>query len=217
MCTRIVYGRESAKNRQRRFPLDSPVRQLGFAAGKLVVLTVIVLTLSTVGFWAYHKGVLGTQRFSALDHELNLAMELMRRDISQDPAPVIVNKEYDCIIFEFDRNRDGIIDADEIGAYRHEMVGGIGVLALWMGEGVPDCADPDPWTPVSDASVIDIKAFTVAADERAAGFISAFQASFRNAPAPGQIYLKLQGHLVNDADAARAVKAAVEVENSTLL
>jgi type II secretory pathway component PulJ len=184
------------------------------------------LAVAIVAFLVYRNTFANPGDFSELNHELNLAIQLMRRDISsvgvdnggqaeeagmdappviERPAAVVIDRKNDCVFFEFDRNRDGQVGKDEYGAYRREVVGGIGVIALWMGEGAPDCGDPSPWAPVSDASVIDINTFSIANGQSS------------RQPGESLIHLRLGGRLVSDLDNSQVVEASVEVPHSHFL
>jgi len=214
MCAKELYTPSGVNPREGEPSIRPPSSQRGFLAAKFLIGSILSLVVSALAVLAYNGDTLWPQRYSALDHELNLAMELMRRDISRNPVPIVISKDNECIIFEFDRDEDGMINPDEVGAYRHEMIGGIGVIALWMGEGEPDCRDPDPWAPVSDASVIDIDAFTVSEDPDSGGGATFSGESDESASAATRrIRLELSGSLVRDADASEALHSTVEVQS----
>jgi len=209
---------------------------MGLLVGIFLSLAVAVATFVVV-----KDGRAGSGRYSKLSHELNLAIQLMRRDlgragqadaanctsdtdcadtnngaqiteaglaaapVSERPVVVVVDRKNNCVFFEFDRDRDGRVSSNEFGAYRREVVGGIGVIALWMGEGAPDCADPNPWAPVSDASVIDIDTFSIARGQSS------------REEAAGRLHLRLGGRLVSDFDDSQVVEASIEVPRSHFL
>lgn len=143
MCARDLYTASGANPREGKAPLYPPSKQRGFLAVKFLVGSILGVLVSALALLAFNGDKLRPDRYSALDRELNLAMEPTRRAISQPPVPIVISEDNDCIVFEFDRNEDGTIKEDEISAYRHEMIGGIGVVALWTGEGGRDCSDPD--------------------------------------------------------------------------
>ena len=229
MCTRDVYTGHDSGPREGVSSNLVPSRQSGLTAVGLLVGIFLSLAVAVATLVVVRDGRAGSGRYSKLSHELNLAIQLMRRDLGragqtdaeenpqvveaglvaaparERPAAVVVDRKNDCVFFEFDRDRDGRVGIDEYGAYRREVVGGIGVIALWMGEGAPDCADPNPWAPVSDASVIDIDTFSIAKDQ------SAREAN------EGRIHLRLGGRLVTDFDESQVVEASVEVPHSHFL
>jgi type II secretory pathway component PulJ len=240
MCTRDVHTRTSSKPREGAVSKLNPSRQRGLTAVGLVTGITLSLALAVAAFMVFRGYLADPGRHSELGHELNLAMQLMRRDISragqgesdcdndsgcfgteqevmvmnaglstspanERPAAVVVDRKNDCVFFEFDRDRDGRVGSDEFGAYRREVVGGIGVIALWMGDGAPDCADPNPWAPVSDASVIDIDTFSVA------------KGMPPKENSLGQLHLRLGGRLVADLDSAEVVEATIAVPDTFFL
>lgn len=144
MCARDLYTSSGATPRQGEASLNPRAKQRGFLAVKFLVGSLLSVLVSALALLAFNGDKLRPVRYSALDGELNKAMEPTRREISQRPVPIVIIEDNDCVVFEFDQNGDGTISEDEIGAYRHEMIGGIGVVALWIGEGETNCDDPDP-------------------------------------------------------------------------
>lgn len=143
MCTRDLCTRFSVNPRKRGTSIQSPSRLRGFFTAKILIGTLPVLLVSALAVSDCKDAGLNPGLERAISQESVSAMDSSAREIHQNPLPIVTNEHEGCVRFEFDRDASGTIGADESGAFRREMIGGIGVIALWTGEDTAACEDDD--------------------------------------------------------------------------
>lgn len=134
------------------------------------------------------------------------------------PAGIQINETNDCFRFELDRNHDGTVSASEHGAYRRRVVGGVGVLEVWLGNSAPDCtASSNDWSAITVASRIDINSFRVDDDLSVEQQVSVDLLGNTTNQKIRRIRLQLAGRLVEEPSLSEQLEDVIDVRNDILL
>lgn len=158
----------------------------------LVAMSIsLVVSLAMVGLMANTLGT-GTQTIGAarLTSEMRAALQIMSRDLRRanyhanfmkcfgnldcrsslnngdGDASAYVNSISidggDCFYFWLDRNADGDISNDDVGAFRLGTVNGVGVIQMTTTrKTAPGCSQDADWADITDPDVVDVTEFLV--------------------------------------------------------
>jgi prepilin peptidase dependent protein B len=82
---------------------------------------------------------------------------------------ITVADDGECLLFQLDRlgdDLDGDATNDSKGGFRRRVIGGVGVIQMWVNAeaDAPGCGDADDaagWLAVTDPNIVDITAFTI--------------------------------------------------------
>ncbi len=121
-----------------------------------------------------------------------------------------------CVIFGLDRNWDGNAAADDAGGFRRRVVGGVGVVEIWVGGNTPDCGATDTnWVAVTDPDFVDITNF--AANDTASFTDSvAGESGSTITQRSRQIQVQLTGRLVINNAITRTVEDIIKLRNDMI-
>ena len=190
--------------------------------------TMVILMASTLG-----RGTT-TIQMSRLTQDMRATMQLMSRDvrranyhssflscfgntncraelgISAYVNTININADGDCFWYWLDRNGDGDLTNDLIGAYRLASVSGVGAIQMRVGGNDAAQCDADAgWELITDPTVVDITAFTV--DDTAS--YSEVLSNAGETQRVEKIRLILNGRLVRDNTITREIRDVVHVRN----
>lgn len=145
----------------------------------LVTATMVALMINTL------SNTSRVVKMAKLTDDMRIALQLMTRDVrrsnytadavlcfanpdcAQDgtiawSGDVEINDDGDCFVYQLDRDFDGDMTENGAGAFRRAVQDGVGVIQMWVGDSVPDCASSDAnWAAVTDPNDIAITGFTV--------------------------------------------------------
>ena len=161
---------------------------LGLSLMELMVALTLSL-ISTAAMLALMYSSLGQTanivHMSKLTDDLRVAMQMMSRDVRRSnytadsihcyanpdcvydgslssPGDVFISETNDCFVFQLDRDHDGDGTENDSGGFRRAVLDGVGVLQMWVGEGVANCGAEDAsWVAVTDPSVLEVTGLAV--------------------------------------------------------
>jgi prepilin peptidase dependent protein B len=206
----------------------------------LVAMSIsLVVSLAMVGLMANTLGT-GTQTIGSarLTSELRAALQIMSRDLRRanyhanfmkcfgdpDCRTILNNGDgdasayvksitiagNDCFFFWLDRNSDGDISNDGVGAFRLGTVNGVGVIQMTTTlQSAPDCDQDADWADITDPDVLNVTEFLVgnskSYDDEGGGVSQTVD----------KIDMSITGELISnrDIDITRTVGDVIRVRN----
>jgi prepilin-type N-terminal cleavage/methylation domain-containing protein len=115
----------------------------------------------------------------------------------------------DCFIYWFDRDGDGDITNDDVGAFRRAVVGGVGVIQMTTTSNTaPACNADADWTAITDPSFVDVTVFTLTNNFSYTDTIPGDATQSID-----KIGMSMTGVLVRDANVFRTVNDLIRVRN----
>ena len=217
-------------------PLKPIITQGSSMAKKIIIIAVAlivaaaVLTLFSVMLSSNHQ-LLERKK---LNHKLQTIMNIIADDVqragywahaetnSDNPfmqvnsSDISVNAANDCIIFSYDRNKDGSlssidnnIDDDERYGYRLNN----GVLQFRPAGAAFDCTAPNQnWSNLTNQSVITIIAFTITLNDTAVDIDAAELGT--DTTHYRYINILITGQLTNDTSMTKTITRTIKVYNN---
>lgn len=177
-----------------------------------------------------------TIRMTRLTQELRSALQVMSRDlrranyhrgfiacfanadcrtdlgIASQINTVNINGGSNCVWYWFDRDGDGDVTDDDVGAFRLAQVGGVGTLQMRdTGNGAPNCAAAVGWQSITDPQLVNVTSFIVS---DAASYGETLSASGATQSVE-KIRVSISGQLRRDAGIRRQVEDLIFVRNPT--
>jgi prepilin peptidase dependent protein B len=224
--------------------LTAPIRRNGFSLVEvLVAMTLSLITTATMlGLMSSSlASTANIVHMTKLTDDLRVAMMMMSRDVRRSnytadsincyanpdcvvdgslssPGDVFISEANDCFVFRLDRDSDGDATEDSAGGFRRTLSGGVGVLQMWVGEGMAECtAEDSNWAAVTDANLVEVTGFTV--DDALSynevvfddGAGNQFNQKVR------RLRLSLSGQLRANADIQRNIEDVVKLRNNLYL
>jgi prepilin peptidase dependent protein B len=205
----------------------------------LVAMSIsLVVSMAMVGLMANTLGT-GTQTIGAarLTSEMRAALQIMSRDLRRanyhanfmkcfgnldcrssldngdgDASAYVASISIDgddCFYFWLDRNADGDIGNDDVGAFRLGTVNGVGVIQMTTTrESVPDCDQDADWADITDPDVVHVTEFLVTntrsyVDTTASG----------GSQTVDKIGMSISAELIGKPDITRTVGDVIRVRN----
>lgn len=219
-------------------------RQAGFTLmeGVISMSISLVVTSAMVALMANSLGT--TSRIvnmTKLSDDLRNTMQLMTRDVRRTsynanamlcygnencftdgsvtlPGDIAISNSNDCFTFLMDRDHDGDSTENDAGGFRRREDGGVGVIEMWTGGNVPDCAEDDAsWVQVTNPNSMDITAFNV--DDNLSFTAEIFDdgAGTVISQKVRKLRLNIQAELVADDNVTREIEDVISVRNDLLL
>lgn len=213
-------------------------RSAGFSLIEMMVA--LVVSLLAVGVMVVlMANTLGTGsetiRMARLTQELRSAMEIMTRDLRRanfhqgfiacvgNPdcrsdlgidayvGTININAGANCMWFWLDRDGDGDLTDDPVGAFRLRTVGGIGALQMRdTGNAAADCDSDAGWQTITDPAVVNVTGFS--ADDTPSYAETVSGTSTQNVE---KILITLSAQFVGDAGVTREIEDLIFVRNLT--
>lgn len=209
---------------------------IALAISLIVVAAMVALMANSLGSTNRIIGMI------LLTDELRNSMSMMSRDVRRanysanaaycygnpdcatdgsatQVGDISINNSNDCFTFELDRGWDGNAGNDMPGGFRRATSNAIGVIEMWVGDAVPNCAaavsDSDDWIEVTDPNEVDITTFSVTAGQSFTG--TAELSGVTITQRVRQIRLVIEGELILDDAIRRRIEDIIRVRNDILL
>lgn len=205
----------------------------------LVAMSIsLVVSMAMVGLMANTLGT-GTQTIGAarLTSEMRAALQIMSRDLRRanyhanfmkcfgnldcrtsldngdGDASAYVNAISidggDCFYFWLDRNADGDIGNDDVGAFRLGTVNGVGVVQMTTTrKTAPDCDQEADWADITDPDVVHVTEFLVS---NALSYVDATAGG--GSQTVDKIRMSITAELIGKPDTTRTVEDVIRVRN----
>lgn len=195
----------------------------------LAIGAMVILMANTLGTGSE------TIRTARLTQELRSAMEIMTRDlrranfhqgfiacvgnpdcradlgISAQVSTINIDAGGNCFWFWLDRNGDGDLTDDSVGAFRLVTVGGVGALQMRdSGNAAADCASDAGWQTITDPAVVNVTAFS--ADDTPSYSETVSSTGTQNVE---KILLTITAQFTGDPGVSRQVADLIFVRNLT--
>lgn len=169
-------------------PRPSRRMQRGFSLMEVLVATSISLVVTAAMVGLMINSLSNTSRvvkMTKLTDDMRIALQMMTRDVRRSnysadavlcfanpdcardgtvawSGDVQIAQQGDCFIFQLDRDFDGDMTENAAGAFRRVVQNGVGLIEMWTGESVPDCAAAGSnWAAITDPNDIEITTFSV--------------------------------------------------------
>jgi prepilin-type N-terminal cleavage/methylation domain-containing protein len=114
----------------------------------------------------------------------------------------------DCFYFWLDRNADGDIGNDDVGAFRLGTVNGVGVIQMTTDlKPAPDCDQDADWADITDPDVVNVTEFLVTNN------LSYVDATTGATQTVDKIGMSITGNLLGKPDISRTVGDVIRVRN----
>ena len=195
----------------------------------LTIGTMVILMANTLGTGSE------TIQTARLTQELRSAMEIMTRDlrranfhqgyiacvgnpdcradlgISAQVSTINIQAGGDCFWFWLDRDGDGDLTNDSVGAFRRVTVGGVGALQMREGgNAAADCSSDAGWQTITDPAVVNVTAFS--ADDTPSYSETVSSTGTQNVE---KILLTITAQFTGDPGVTREVADLIFVRNLT--
>lgn len=221
-----------------------PKLNRGYSLMEFVVAISVSLVV-TATMVAVMMDVLSTNtriiKMAKLTDDLRIALQLMTRDVrrtnytadavlcfanpdcAQDgtiawSGDVQISDSGDCFVFQLDRDFDGDMTENAAGAFRRAVEDDIGVIQMWVGESMPDCASDDSnWVQVTDPNDISITGFNVDDGLSYSEVIWDDGQGAQFSQRVRKLRLSISGALRTDATITRAVEDVIKLRNNLYL
>lgn len=153
---------------------------ISMALSLLAVTIMVVLMANTLGAGAK------TIQMSRLSQELRASLQLMSRDlrranyhsgflncfanvncrsdlsITSYVNTIQINAAGNCFWYWLDRNSNADLSDDAVGGFRHDTIGGVGVIQMRIsGNAAASCDDDTDWELITDPGIVDITSFNI--------------------------------------------------------
>jgi len=123
----------------------------------------------------------------------------------------------DCLIFQMDRDKDGVSTTDGGGGFRRVFEGDVGVMEMWTSSSVePDCQVDSGWVQITNPENMDIFGFSVD-DNLSYTQLILDDGVDRISQRIRKVRMVMQGRLVLDPDITRQVEDTIAVRNDLLV
>lgn len=218
-------------------------RSRGFSLMEVLIASSLSLVV-TASMIALMSSSLGSTariiKMTRLTDDLRSAMLLMSRDVRRSnytadaincfanpdcltdgsissPGDVVISDNNECFVFSMDRDQDGE-GTENAGGFRRVIAGGIGVIQMWVGESVPDCASPDAsWAAVTDANDIEITGFSVDDDLSYTEVVLEDAEGIQYFQKVRKVRMNISGRLISDLSIQRTVGDIINLRNNLYL
>jgi type IV pilus assembly protein PilW len=130
---------------------------------------------------------------------------------------ITINNGNDCFTYLLDRDHDGDSTEEDAGGFRRTVVGGVGVMEMWIGDAAPDCAaDHANWVGITDQESMDVFNFTI--DDTLSFSEIVFDDGAGNTISQKvrKLRINLQARLVLDTAIERRIEDIISVRNDLL-
>jgi Tfp pilus assembly protein PilW len=179
-------------------------------------------------------------KMTRLTDDLRSAMVLMSRDVRRSnytansincfanpdcladgsvdsPGDVVISDNNECFVFSMDRDQDGK-GSENTGGFRRVVSAGVGVIQMWVGESVPDCASADAsWVAVTDVNDIEITGFSVDDDLSYTEVVLEDAEGIQYFQKVRKVRMNISGRLISDLTIQRTVGDIIALRNNLYL
>lgn len=218
-------------------------RSRGFSLIEVLIASSLSLVV-TASMIALMSSSLGSTariiKMTRLTDDLRSAMLLMSRDVRRSnysanaincfanpdcltdgsissPGDVVISDNNECFVFSMDRNQDGT-GTENAGGFRRVLAGGVGVIQMWIGATVPDCASADVnWAAVTDANDIEITSFSVDDDLSYTEVVLEDVEGVQYFQKVRKMRMNISGRLVSDLTIQRTLGDIIKLRNNLYL
>ena len=227
-----------------RMHKNSLSRARGFSLMEVLIATSLsfIVTASMLGLMANSlNSTARIVKMTRLTDELRSALLMMSRDVRRSnytadsincfanpdcltdgtiPAAgdVHISENKDCFTFSIDRDQDGDSTENAAGGFRRVILGGVGVLQMWVGGSAPDCdSDDEQWAAVTDANDIEITGFSVDDDLSYTEVVLQDTEGTQYFQKVRKMRMNISGRLLADLSIQRSVGDIIKLRNNLYL
>jgi len=122
-----------------------------------------------------------------------------------------------CVTFGLDRNADGNAATDPAGGFRQRMVGGVGVIEMWIGDNAPNCATANSasWVAITDPDFVHVTSFVVNDADSFSNSVLG-EAGSTITQRTRRIQIQIIGELIRDNTITRTIEDVIRVRNDMI-
>jgi len=210
---------------------------IGLALSMIVVSSMVSLMSNSMG------SATRIIQMSQLTDELRNTMSMMSRDVRRanfnpnsiycyanskcgsdgsatQSSDITINGDENCMLFNLDRNWDGVANTDAAGGFALDTSGAVGVIKMWVGDASPSCATAQvannaDWIEVTDPGFVNITEFELDRDGQFESNVESGTGTLTQRTRV--IRMQIRGELILDTTINRRIEDTVKVRNDFYL